>query len=527
MAIERMPGHAANRGSGKEKSRAATLWWLADGVAAAIFAGGIALAIAMAGSMRTLGLVLMLVAGPLRAAIQVAATDSGAAAAMAARRDLRARLFPALITSALRRGRPVGEDVRLAVDTVHSLEGWHARYRPLRTAAVASPLLIAAITALASPIAAAILIATLIPFALGMMLAGTAAARTADRQLTALTRLSGLFLDRVRALPEIRLFRAEDRIVRQIGEASRDAAERTLSVMRIAFVSGGIIEFFAAIAVALVAVYCGFNLLGLLPFPVPEKLSLWQAFFALAMAPEFYLPMRRLAAAYHDRQQGEAAFAAIDSAAPETTMSREAGIDRFEGLVAHRIAVRHPDGPPIGPIGFTLPATGLTTIEGPTGSGKSSILHAVGGLLPHEGQLGWVAGSRPAIGWAGQRVLLLPGSIADAIALGRPDATRADVEAAARMAGLAPLIRTRGLDADLDDRGSGLSGGERRRIGIARAFLSRRPLLILDEPTADLDRETAAALIATLHRLSSETAILVATHDPALSAIAGQRILLP
>lgn len=526
MAIRRPPGRAVNRGPGKEKNRAATLWWLADGVAAAIFAGGIALAVAMADGMRILGLVLMLVAGALRAAIQVAATDSGQAAAMTARRNLRARLFPALITSALRRGRPVGEDVRLAVDTVHSLEGWHARYLPLRTAAVGGPLLIAAITAFASPIAAAILIATLIPFAFGMMLAGTAAARAADRQLTALTRLSGLFLDRVRALPEIRLFRAEDRIVRQIGEASRDAAERTLSVMRIAFVSGATIEFFAAIAVALVAVYCGFNLLGLLPFPVPEKLELWQAFFALAMAPEFYLPMRRLAAAYHDRQQGEAAFAAIESAAPETA-PRKAGIDSFEGLIAHRIAVQHPDGPAIGPIGFTLPATGLTTIEGPTGSGKSSILHAIAGLLPHEGQLGWVAGSRPAIGWAGQRVLLLPGSIADSIALGRPDASRAEIEAAARMAGLHPLIRARGLDAELDDSGSGLSGGERRRIGIARAFLSGRPLLILDEPTADLDGETAAALIATLHRLSSETAILVATHDPALSAVAAQRIALP
>ncbi len=518
--------------------RLAAGWWLADALAAAAFAAGLALIVsgAAAGSMPAAvsvsggmawGVLLLILSGVARAAAQGLAADAGLGAALTAKDGWRTRLLPGLVASRLTRDRLSGEAVAAAVESVEALEGYHARYRPLRVAAVGGPLLVAALTALASPMAAAILVATLVPFSFGMALAGTAARAAADRQLGAIARLNGLFLDRLRSLDEIRHFGAGDRIARQMATAGDEVASRTLAVLRVAFVSGGLIEFFAAIAVALVAVYCGFSLLGLLPFPAPETLTLGEAFFALAMAAEFYLPLRRLAAAYHDRQTGEAAEAVV-GALPLAPPALPAG-DRFSGLGVQGLVVRFPDGPEIGPASLALGETGLVALTGPTGSGKSTLLAAIGGLRKADaGRIDWAAGVAPAIAWSGQRPLILAGTLGENIALAAPCAGEADIRAAAIAAGLGPLLESRpgGLAAPIDWRGAGLSGGERRRIGLARALLSGRPLLLLDEPTADLDRETADALIATIGSIARDRAVIVATHDEALARAAGLRVAL-
>ena len=142
----------------------------------------------------------------------------------------------------------LGEAVADAVDRIEDLGGFHARFQPLRRAAVLSPLVIAVAAAFGSWVAGAIMLATLMPFALGMALAGSAAARAAARQLDALSRLSGLFVDRVRALPVIVGFGAQDRIGRHLADATREVATRTVDVLKIAFVSSAIIEFFAALS---------------------------------------------------------------------------------------------------------------------------------------------------------------------------------------------------------------------------------------------------------------------------------------
>ncbi|MBN8804909.1 MAG: ATP-binding cassette domain-containing protein, partial [Sphingopyxis terrae] len=402
-----------------------------------------------------------------------------------------------------------------------------ARFLPLRRAAMLSPMLIALAALPASGVAAAILFGTLLPFAIGMALAGSAAARASEAQLGALSRLGGLFVDRIRALPLILSYGAEDRVTRQIGGAARDLAERTLGVLRIAFASSAILEFFSALAVALVAVYCGFSLLGLLPFRAPESLDFAEAFYVLALAPEFYLGMRRLAAAYHDKQQGEAALAALAAAEAPTGVPTVAPPAKSapEVLVVDALVVRHPEGAAIGPISARWTGPGLHLIVGPSGSGKTSLLRALIGQVPVESGRLYADDAAidpralaPLCGWAGQRPLLLPGSLRTNLLVGGSNVGDAAIIAELDALGLASLIAARGgrIDWVVDDRGSGLSGGERRRIGLARALLSARPLLLLDEPTADLDAASAARVVAVLRAAATTRTIVAATHDPVL-----------
>lgn len=516
----------------------AVIPWVADALGALLFALGLAFFVTQNPDgqiVPLLSLALLLAGATIRAGAQAGAAALGERQAALAKAAVRAPIIAWLFRQPPGRHAMLGEVIADASDRVDDLHFYHARFLPLRRAAMVVPLLVAGAAALASPVAAAILLATLIPFGMGMALAGMAAGRAARDQLDSLSRLSGLFVDRVRALPVILGFGAQDRIVRQLGHTTAEVAERTIRVLRIAFASGAILDFFAALSVALVAAYCGFNLLGLLPFPVPEKLSLAQALFVLVLAPEFYLPFRRLAAAYHDRQLGEAAMARLAGFQEETAgVSATPALSAPPSLRFADVVIDHGDRR-IGPFSFQVPGGRATALLGPTGVGKSSLLHALLGLadvadggialdgvaLPRQGLGG-------AVSWAGQATALLPGSIAANIGLGDPAADRSAIAAAAAMAGLDPLLASRagGLDHVLDAQGSGLSGGERRRIGLARAVLRNAPLWLLDEPTADLDRPSATRLMARLLAHGRGRTILLVTHDMALADLCDDRVLL-
>ncbi|QIG79407.1 ATP-binding cassette domain-containing protein [Stakelama tenebrarum] len=499
-------------------------FWLIDLVGAAWFAWGIAEAVSRSAaglSDHYYAYAAIVGGGLMRAASVYAVQHFAIAKAQRGGGVLRARLFRRLLGMPLATAPSLGGSAVLAIDYVRTIEDYEARFVPARLAATLAPLAVIAIVACASLVAAAILFVTLIPFILGMIFAGTAARRASERQLAALGDLSGLFVDRVRTLPIIRHFGAEERIARQVQGATREVADRTVAVLRAAFLSSAVLEFFSALAVALVAVYCGFSLLGMLPFPDPETLTLREAFFALAMAPEFYLPMRRLAAAYHEKQMGEAAHAEL-AALPEPAPQPAAA--PWAGLRAQALTIAWP-GHAIGPLDFEIGATGLIALTGPTGSGKTSVLAAIAGQVqPASGQVTPVAPGD--IAWAAQHPLILPGTLRDNLALAAPDAPDAAIAEAVGAVGLDQLTESRGIDLPLDHRGSGLSGGERRRLGLARAILSGRPLLLCDEPTADLDDAAARDVVTLLTILAANHAVIVATHDARLIAAAQGEVAL-
>ncbi|KQS54385.1 ABC transporter ATP-binding protein [Brevundimonas sp. Leaf363] len=516
--------------TGARPARIAAVLMVTEALPAVGFAASLALALAgMDRPQVAAGWAVAAAASLIvRGLIGLAAARQGAEAARAVRQDVRRRAFAGLVAS----GRAEAADAAAPVEGVDALTGYVARFTPLRIAATATPLLLVAVMAVASPFAAALVLLTLIPFIAGMALAGMAAGEESRRQFDALAQLSGLFLDRIRALPAVIAFQGQDRIAAEVARASDDLARHTGRVLRIAFLSSGVLEFFAALAVALVAVYCGFNLLRLLPFPAPEQLDLARAVFVLALAPEVYLPLRRLAAAYHDRQAAEAA-------AP--MLARVSGAQ----LVASREEARSADAPEIrftdvaiayvhAPAvieGFNLivrPGQ-IVALVGPSGRGKTSLLNLLLGLSPlTRGQV-QVDGRRLAearhfagsVAWVGQDPVVLPGSVRANLALARKDATAAEIEAAAKAAGL-----TVALDRALDERGGGLSGGERRRLGVARALVKDAPILLLDEPTANLDAAAEAAMIAAIQTAAVGRTVLIATHSPAVMALADRVVRL-
>ena len=472
-------------------------------------------------------------ASAARGSCAMLALRAGAAGSALARAALRRRI----VATCLRLPGGVmqtGEALAAAVDDVEGLDGYIVRFLPVQRSAGGVCLLILAATALASPVCAAILVATLAPFVALMALAGGAAADESRRQFAALSRLSAVFADQMRALPLLLAFQAERGAANRLAAIAEELRRRTMGVLRVAFISSAGLEFFAALAVALVAVYAGFNLLGLLPFPAPEHLSLSRAVFVLALAPEFYAPMRRLSAAYHDRQ------------AAETAADRLMALEGLGGVrpprpviltVAPAIqfaeaSVTYPgeDRPALAALEAQVGAGQIMALVGPSGSGKSTVLNLLLGLAPLAGGEVWLDGHAlselgsiaASTSWMGQAPLIVPGAIADNIALSRQDASAADIRQAAERAGCGALLAGRpgGLRAPLDERGGGLSGGERRRVALARALLKQAPVLLLDEPTAHLDAAAEAALIPVIKAAAKGRTTILATHSETLAAIA-------
>ena len=515
-------------------SRRAALFTALDVVGAVAFAGGLALIldpISRDPLTPAFGIGLGLAGALARAIFARLAAEAGGRAAVTVKGRLRRDAVRAALLSRHGDRRPLGETLAVAADAVESLDGYIARFAPAQAAAAAAPLLVAAVMALASPIAGLIVALTFVPFIVGMALAGGAAEREAGRQFEALSRLSDLFADRIRQLPLLLAFQAEASTTARLSDAAETLAARTLRVLRIAFLSSAVLEFFAALSVALVAVYCGFNLLHLLPFPVPEHLDLRRAVFVLALAPEAYLPMRRLAAAYHDRQKADAAATALIPATREVRVPVRTTLEHPPAIEFDRVTVVYQDEahPALREFSLRLEPGESVAVMGPTGSGKTTLISLLLGLLvPSDGEIridgAPTQAGAPRAAFAGQAPVVIPGSLRDNIALARQGASLEAIVDAARRAGL--LNVPGGLERRINERGGGLSGGERRRLGLARAFLSAAPLILLDEPTANLDAASEALLLPVIaDAIRGRTALLV-THSERVAAVADRIVRL-
>ncbi|WP_405584043.1 thiol reductant ABC exporter subunit CydD [Streptomyces sp. NBC_01190] len=426
-------------------------------------------------------------------------------------------LGPAWLT-----GRRSGELTTLATRGVDALDDYFARYLPQLGLAVVVPVVVLARIGAADWVSALIIVVTLPLIPLFMVLVGWATRERMDRQWRLLGRLSGHFLDVVAGLPTLKVFGRAKAQTEKIREITGDYRRATLRTLRIAFLSSFVLELLATISVALVAVGIGMRL-------VHGDLDLRTGLMVLVLAPEAYLPLRQVGAQYHAAAEGLAAaeqvFEVLETAPRSPAGSVPAPDLRTATLRIEDLEVWR-DGL-LGATTFTLAPGETLAVTGPSGIGKSTLISALLGFAaPSAGRV-LVDGTDLAeldpaswhrqIAWVPQRPHLFAGTVADNVRLARPEATAAEVRAALTAAGAASFA---GPDDLIGEDGAGLSAGQRQRLALARAFLADRPLLLLDEPTANLDGETEAEVVAALRTLAATRTVVLTAHRPALLELA-------
>jgi len=421
-------------------------------------------------------------------------------------------------------GERSGELATTATEGVERLEPYFARYLPQVALSALVPLLVAAYVLPRDLASAVLLLMTAPVIPILMVLVGSYAEEHTRRQWLALSRLGAHFLDAMQGLTTLKTFGQAAAEEERVARVSDEFRRRTLKVLRFAFLSGLVLEFMTAAAIALVAVTLGVRLIN-------GAVTFEQAFLVLLLAPEFYRPLRELGASRHAGMEGKAAaqriFEILDTPAP-THNGAGAPIRLSGGLNVELSGVwfSYPGRsiPALSGVDLVLAAGSRTAVVGRSGSGKSTLVNLLLRLL--DPQAGTIAVNGISITdlrvevWR-EHVALVPqlphlfyGSVLENIRLARPGASRKEVEEAAELAGAAYFIRElpRGYDAQIGERGLLLSGGEAQRIAIARAFLKDAPLLVLDEPTSSLDPESEALIGAALGRLAQDRTTLIVAH---------------
>ncbi|BCL78490.1 thiol reductant ABC exporter subunit CydD [Ktedonobacteria bacterium brp13] len=455
--------------------------------------------------------------------------------------ELRERLFAHLLQlgPAFARHEQTGELVATLNDGIERMDAYISRYLPQIYLSAGIPLLIFIYLLSVDWISAALLFITAPIIPLMMILIGRIAEEHTQKQWLDLSRMSAHFLDAIQGLPTLKIFGRSQEESKRIKEVSETFRQSTMKVLRVAFLSGMVLEFMAAMAIALVAVMLGIRLLN-------QDISFEKALLVLLLAPEFYRPLRDLGTHRHAGMEGKAAAQRINeilntplqlqnepatavtttTAVPDTQSSpsrpsKERVAIEFTNVGYSYAGTPHPalDG-----INLTLPAASCTALVGRSGAGKSTLVNVllrfmdnqsgaitVNGLPIHELSL---AKWRELIALVPQRPYLFYGSVEDNIRMARPTATQQELEAAAELAGAAEFITQlpQGYATPLGERGTRLSMGQAQRISIARAFLKDAPLLILDEPTSSLDPRSEALIQQALEQLMHERTVLVIAH---------------
>ena len=471
-----------------------------------------------------------------RAVLQFQAERAGFVAGAAGRARLRGDVFARMLAAgpALLRRTHSGELAASVVDRVEALDGLFGRWVPAAHAAVLGPALILLVALAVDPFAALTLLLAglIVPF--GQAVAGLGAAQASRGQFLAMARLQARFLDRVRGIATIVLAGRTAEEAAALAEAASELRQRTMRVLRVAFLSSAALDCAMAGALVVIALHDRAALAGGHGSPL-------RALFSLLLVPEFFAPLRAFSAAYQDRIHATGAAEALADlpalpaaaqAAMRTIEARGIAV-AFEGV---RLVWDASRGAALDGVSFFVAPGETLILTGPSGSGKSSVLELLLGFVrPDEGRILLnghdVADIVPQAlsrltAWIGQKPMLFAGTIRENIAFARQDASPAEIADAARAAHMDSFTADLplGLDTRIGEGGHGLSGGQAQRVAIARAFLKNAPLLLLDEPTAYLDPATESDVLASLKRLAVGRTVVMASHSAAAQSFSGRRM---
>jgi ATP-binding cassette subfamily C protein CydD len=456
----------------------------------------------------------------LKAGLAVAGDRAGLAASRAARSSLFARLLDHVVALGPVRLADIGSGdlaTRLT-DAVAAIEPYWRRWLPARMSVAVLPV---AILLVATPVdwrtgLAFFLTLPLLP--LFMILVGRSAERANERQWASRTRLGGHLLDAIEGLADLVLYRAAVREVAVVRRMAEGYARETMAVLRLAFLSSLVLEFFATLSIAITAVLVGFRLLW-------GSIGYFDGLFLLLLAPQFYAPLRTLGVERHGRMEAIAAAERLtellDRPAPIRTGTTILPDAPAISLGFEAVTVTYADGRrALDGLSFSVAAGEHVAIVGPSGAGKSTLFALLAGHIePTSGRI--LVGGVPLaeldarafldrLALMPQRAAFFDDSIAGNVAMGRPGDVAAALRAARADAVVARLPD--GAASPLGEGGRGLSGGEGQRLMLARALYRPAPLMLLDEPTAHLDRATEADISASIAEASAGRTMLTIAH---------------
>ncbi|AWH90149.1 heme ABC transporter permease/ATP-binding protein CydD [Limnobaculum parvum] len=428
-------------------------------------------------------------------------------------------------------GKPAGSWATMILEQIEDMQDFYSRYQPQMMLAVMIPLLILAAVFPINWTAGLILLTTAPLIPVFMALVGMGAADANRRNFLALARLSGNFLDRLKGLDTLRLFHRAEAETEQIAQASENFRSRTMDVLKLAFLSSAVLEFFASVSIAVAAVYFGFSYLGELNFgSYGLPVTLFAGFLVLILAPEFFQPLRDLGTYYHAKAQAIGAAESLQTfLLSESSQSNGEGTQELAScdrvtIKATDLYILSPQGKSLaGPLNFILTANQRIAIVGHSGAGKSSLLNLLLGFLPYQGSItindtelnhlrptSW----RTHLSWVGQNPHLPEQTLRSNILLSNPQASEDALKLAMQRAYIDEFVSQLpdGLDTVIGDHAARLSVGQAQRVAVARALLSPCLLLLLDEPTASLDANSERLVMSTLNEASSHQTTLLVTH---------------
>lgn len=424
--------------------------------------------------------------------------------------------------------KPAGSWASIMLEQVENLHNFYARFLPQQSLSAIVPVVIFIAVFPLNWAAGLILMITAPLVPLFMIIVGIAAADNSQKNMDTLSRLSAQFLDRLRGLETLRLFNRTSEQTEHIENATEDFRETTMDVLKLAFLSSAVLEFFTSISIALMAVYFGFSYLGQIEFGTYNApLTLFTGFFCLILAPEFYQPLRDLGTYYHDRAAGIGAANAIVDFLEEDFLTvhqneKAISLESAVEISAENLVVLSTQGSAlIKPLNFQIPANHNVALVGQSGAGKTSLINAILGFLPYEGSLkingqelreSNLADWRKHIAWVGQNPLLLQGTIKENLLLGNIQANDEEINQALMHSQAKEFTDKLGLHHEIKDGGLGISVGQAQRLAIARALLRKGDLLLLDEPTASLDAQSENLVLHALNEASQHQTTLMITH---------------
>jgi ATP-binding cassette subfamily C protein CydD len=418
-----------------------------------------------------------------------------------------------------------GQKVSVLLDTVDEIDSYFSDYIPQLVQSSIIPVMLL-VYIFTQHIATGIIILITAPFIpIFMMIIGFNTKDKSEEQLDKMAAFSGKFLDTLQGLTTLKIFGRSKEQKEEIRKSSLDFREATMEVLKIAFMNSLALEFISMLSIGLIALEIAIRLI------IFQDLTFFTALLMLILAPEFYTKLKDLGSAFHT---GRSSMGAAKKIEEELAAKEQPVIWGEDPLMT-----RTPPSIELSDVHFQYGEDAFAlknlnakiapyenvAIIGRTGSGKTTLLHLIAGLLPvSRGEI--IVNGRPLssykekdwfkqLTYISQDPYLFSGTFAENIAIGtEEEAPIEDVKQAARSAGIADLIEAqeKGYDTPIGEAGRGLSGGEKQRIALARAFLKKPNIILFDEPTTGLDLETERILQDSIEKLSEESTMITVAH---------------